>query len=175
MDVSELLPILGALIVVVLAAACFRRLRLLPNRRNRLLLRTLTGAVGVVFLLAGLAALWFDTSYTRRLAPVISPDGRHRALVSYTVGDGSGTDQAEVAIRASWSPYAHGIYAGPAHFDPHARTPEPEVTWLDSSHLSIRFHTYVGNNGVLGAPQGCAAAAEGITIVCEEDRVHAVR
>ncbi len=173
MDISELFPILGTMLFALLLLLAMPRLRRIANRPLRLsaLIAATVLALGALAI-AG-STLFFVRTYTRRLPAIRSPDGKHIALITYTVGDGSGVDTAEVAVRHAWDPYAHRIYTGPVRFQPDASPPEPEVTWLDATHLRIRFHTLLDPNGrPLPVEQGCAAQAEDIAVRCEETRVH---
>lgn len=171
-DPSELIPIVAALAVAALALLGFLRSARLAARPTRVTLRTLTAVLGAAALLVAAALLFFDLNYTRHLPPLVSPDGRHVARTTFTINTGTPADLAEVTVRSSGGPYAHSAYTGPSHFDPSA--PEPEVEWQDDTHLIIRFHTYL-STGEAATPQGCAASAAGVTILCEQTRVHAVK
>ncbi len=183
LDASEWIPIVGAALAALLAAVVCWGARRVDGRGLRIALRAVTGFLSLLALLIGGALLFFDLNYTRHLAPLISPDGRHIATTSYIVGTGTGSDMAEVAVRGAWNPYAHRVYTGPSQYEPNAATPEPEVHWLDNTHLEIRFHTYVSASQRANSPsttgaaagQGCAASAVGIAITCVDTRVHAVR
>ena len=177
MDASEFFPIGAAMVAAVLAAAVAWKMRRLPSKALRALVVGLTSLLAVVALLVACALIFFDIDFTRHLAPLTSPDGRHLAITSFTVNTGTGVDQAEVAIRSPWNPYAHRVYTGPARYTPSASLPEPEVQWQDATHLEIRFHRYLAADGGAqpgGGEQGCAASADGVTIRCIEDRVHPV-
>ena len=176
MDASELLPIVLAVIVAALAFVGLVRVRRVESKGLRWTLVAGTALVGFASLLVAGALVFFDLNYTRHLPGLAAPDGRHVAITSYTVNTGAGVDEAEVAIRAPWSPYAHRVYSGPAQYRVDATTPEPSVRWIDGTHLEIGFHAYVSEGGATaGAAQGCAGAADGVTITCVENRVHAVR
>ena len=176
MDPSELLPIVLAVIVAGLAFAGLVRARRVAAKGLRWGSVVGTALVGIASLLVAGALVFFDLNYTRHLPGLAAPDGKHVAITSYTVNTGAGVDEAEVAIRAPWSPYAHRVYSGPAQYQANASAPEPSVRWIDATHLEIGFHTYVSEGGATaGAAQGCAGAADGVTITCVENRVHAVR
>lgn len=173
MDVSELLSIFAAALFGILLLAAVPRLRQLAHPFLRVISSVAAGCVGVAALLMASILLYFLHTYTRHQPALLSPDGKHLALTSYTVGDGSGVDTAEVSVRHAWDPYAHRVYTGPVRYQPDARPPEPELEWLDATHLRIRFHTLLdGNGNPLPLEQGCAAQAEEIVIRCEETRVH---
>ena len=175
LDASELFPVVGAMLAGVLAGVVAWKLRLLPSRGLRVASVAVATLLSLVALLVAGALVFFDVTYTRRLPPLTAPDGRHVAITSYTVNTGTGVDEAEVAIRMPWNPYAHRVYSGPAQYAPNSGTPEPEAHWLDSTHLEIRFHRYVAADGSASpasGEQGCAGSAAGITITCVENRVH---
>jgi hypothetical protein len=174
MDISQQVPILLAVLIAALAALAFYRSRRLAAKALRLTLLIITATLGGLAALVACALIYFNLNYTRHLPPIVSPDGAHIALITYTVDTGTGIDEAEIALRRAWSPYSYRIYAGPSQYDPEAHTPEPQAQWLDSAHLIVRFRTYVSAaNSPNLIPQGCAATAAGITITCEENRVHA--
>jgi hypothetical protein len=178
MDASELSPIVGAFLAAALAGVVCWAVRRVPAKGLRIGLMGMTGLLAMLAVCIGGALLFFDMNYTRHLRPLVSPDGRHVATTSYVVGTGAAADLAEVAIRSARSPYAHRVYSGPAQYEPNAVTPEPEVRWIDDTHLEIRFHTYVSRDGgavVAAGEQGCAGSADGIAISCVDTRVHAVR
>ncbi len=178
MDASELFPIAAALLAAVLAAAVAWKMRRIASKGLRVSVVALTALLSMAALLVACALVFFDLNFTRHLPPLAAPDGHHLAMTSYTVNTGMGVDEAEVAIRRPWNPYAHRVYSGPAQFSPNTATPEPELKWQDSTHLEIRFHRYVGADGAAPAAavsQGCAATADGVTITCVENLVHAVR
>jgi hypothetical protein len=174
MDISQLVPILLALLIAALAAlACYRGRRI-AAKALRLTVLIVSGTLGGAAILIACALSYFNLTYTRHLPAIVSPDGSHIALITYTVDTGTGIDEAEIAIRHAWNPYSYRIYAGPSQYDPESRRPEPQAQWLDSTHLVVRFRTYVSTaNSPNLIPQGCAATAAGITITCEENRVHA--
>ncbi len=178
MDASELFPVVATVLAAVLAAAVAWKMRRIASRALRIAVVGLSSLLAVGAMLVACALVFFDLNYTRHLPSLTAPDGRHMAIATYTVNTGTGVDEAEVAIRTPWNPYAHRIYTGPAHYTPDAATPEPEVHWLDSAHLEIRFHRYMAADGSTPAAstgQGCASSADGITINCVENLVHAVR
>jgi hypothetical protein len=178
MDASEVFPIVAAVLAAVLATGVTWKMRRLPSKGLRIAVVGLTGVLAIGALLVACALLFFDINFTRHLSPLASPDGRHIAITSYTVNTGMGVDVVEVAIRTPWNPYGHRVYNGPAQYTPNAVTPEPELHWQDSTHLEIRFHRYVTADGsapAAAAGQGCAASADGVTITCVENLVHAVR
>ncbi len=170
-DLSELLPIAVAVLVAILAVAALFRVRRVAAKRLRIALLALTGLLSITAILVAAASLFFYLNYTRHLAPLGSPDGQYLAITTYTINDGTGADQAEVAIRHAWSPLSHRVYAGPAQYEPNAAIPEPALRWIDNTHLEIAFHTYAANKK-LTTDQGCAPFAGPITILCEETRVH---
>lgn len=173
MDISELVPVFGAVLLAVVLLLALVRLRRIGSRPMRLAACVTAGGVAMLALLVAGVLSFFLYAHTRHLPPLMSPDGKHVALRSYTVGDGSGVDMAEVAVRHAWDPYAHRVYTGPVRFQPDASPAEPEVTWMDATHLRIRFHTLLDANGrPLPAEQGCAAQVEEVAIRCEETRVH---
>ncbi|ADW67301.1 hypothetical protein [Granulicella tundricola] len=176
MDLSELLPVVAALIVAMLGMIAFRSSSRIASKAVRLAMRILAGSLAAIPLLIATALIFFALNYTRHLPQQISPDGRLIAITTYTVNNGTGVDQAEISIRHPWNPYAHRVYAGPAEYKPNAKTPDPEAQWLDSTHLRVRFNTYASTANSPGlTPQGCATQAEGVTVVCEETRVHAAQ
>lgn len=163
-------------VVALVLLATIPRLRRLASRPLRLATLILAPTAAVLFLAVAGLLFFFNASYTRHLATVAAPDGRHVAIPTYIVNDGTGVDTAEVSVRHAFDPYAHRVYTGPVHFDPAQSPPEPELQWVDDTHLLIRYHTWLYPNGTsVAREQGCAAEAEGVSIRCEEIRVHAVR
>jgi hypothetical protein len=172
MDCSELLsPVVAALVFAFAFLAWFRARRI-AARAARLVIQlvaALLAAGATVFIVA---VLVIGLGYTRHLPTLVSPDRKHVALVAYTVNDGTSSDIAEVSVRSAWIPYSYRVYTGPAAYQ--ATPAEPEVFWTDATHLTIRFHRYPDLAGE-GIEQGCAAAADGISIRCEETLVRSPR
>lgn len=121
MDLSELLPVVAALIVAMLGMIAFRSSSRIASKAVRLAMRILAGSLAAIPLLIATALIFFALNYTRHLPQQISPDGRLIAITTYTVNNGTGVDQAEISIRHPWNPYAHRVYAGPAEYKPNAK------------------------------------------------------
>ena len=171
-DPSEILPILVAILVAAGAIFAFTRARALSSPALRTTLRVASALLGTLTLLVAAALIFFAIRYTRHLPPAISDDGQHLAITTYTVDNGTGVDQVEVTVRHTWSPYAHSVYTGPSKYDP-TTAPEPLVAWQSNSQLKVTFHTYLDTPVTTATAQACATEAAGITVTCEQIRVHA--
>jgi hypothetical protein len=114
---------------------------------------------------SGLAALFFcvmESSCSYRDPPISSPDGNYFALVEFTLGGAVGNDAANVYVRRSWAPLAERVYGGFAEWSSAFGTSSPEVRWLDSSRLLIRYRTEGKYAPV------CMERTEPVRITCEK-------
>jgi len=73
-----------------------------------------------------------------------------------------------VDLRARWAPWAENVYRGLGSWDfKHGKPFDPEVRWIDNSHLSIRFlDNRTGKEG-RGGPPRCLTRVGAVQIVCE--------
>ena len=101
--------------------------------------------------------------YQAASPPLYSPDRRHVAIIIYALQLALGDDYATVRVRRCWVPWATVAYSGPAGWDFKNNKPgDPEVRWLDSVHLLIRYHDY--RNGTGGSV--CRSQIGAIGIIC---------
>jgi hypothetical protein len=96
-----------------------------------------------------------------RHSPLIgSPDGKHVARVLINVGSAMDQDYSTVIMRRSWSPVWRDVYFGLGFYGEIGPI-QPQVKWLDNSHLLIRRPESAGY------PLDCAAKVQEIVITCE--------
>jgi hypothetical protein len=114
---------------------------------------------------SGLAALLFcitDAGCTIHKPAIYAPDGKHIALVEFFTQGALGADGATVSVRRAWWPFGETVYSGFAESPSIFEAASPEVLWLDSSHLLIRYRTEGKYAPV------CMERAEPVRITCEK-------
>jgi hypothetical protein len=114
-------------------------------------------ASGFVFL-----ACLVQASCTENRPAIYSPDGGHVALLNFYEQGALGADTAVVRVRRSWSPIATKVFSGDGQAAKQSIDDSPQVFWLDSSTLVIRFW-----GGIQRKQVECTPQATGVTIVCE--------
>jgi len=133
----------------------------------RTLLRTVSSLLIIPAALLFLMLCLAQSACVRRNSPIYSPDGKHLALVQF-VGQGAlGDDYGSVYVRRSWLPIRATVYEGLGAWDSkHHQVGGPEVRWLDSSHLMIRYWDDRAIGDGRGAPAICKGEVGLIKIVC---------
>jgi hypothetical protein len=167
MDVSQFIPFLNLLLVSGFAWMTFRFAKSVKRRWLRIPIRAVTCSVGVMGATFVVLLLLFDAACTRRAAPITAPDGQHVAVLTYALQGALGDDYANVGIRASWSPRAESVYSGLGHWNFKEGQPfDPQVSWLDSTHLLISYlDDRTGSEGT-GGPPACKSKIDGVEINC---------
>lgn len=166
-DVSDLWPFLGFIVVPVSLALGFRLLRGI-----RVFWLRIGGNIALSALLLLSSASFFSICFVevaciRRATPVYSPDGKHIALLQFTLRT-SRDSYGHVYLRRSWSPFTDHVYEGLGDWDSVHNTPlMPKIHWIDNFHLVIRYWDnrlpYAGRGG----PAHCKSESTGIYISCE--------
>lgn len=159
MDISEVWPLLRILLVPVAAVTVIRVAKRVPRRWLRILIRTLSSSVLAISAMLVFLLLLAEVSCIKHPPAIHSPDSRHSAILTYQLKGVFDNDSAFVRVRRSWIPFADEAYAGVGVWDyKHNRPSMPEVRWLDSSHLLIRYRD---ERGV------CLNRASDVEIICE--------
>ncbi len=90
-----------------------------------------------------------------------SPDGRYVAIVDFVLGSALDSDIAHVSVRRSWTPWWTYVYDGVGAWDRKTDQGDPEVRWLNKTHLLIRS-SYITNDTT------CLSVAGEVTVRCEK-------
>ena len=169
MDVSECLRLLAPMVVPVVAWAVFRIGKRVKRRWLRLPIRAVASAAGSVSAVIVLLLFLAETGCTKHPPPIESPDGHYVAILSYALQGALGADYADVNVRPWWRPYARNVYSGLGSWDfKNGKPSDPEVRWLDRSHLLIRYRDDRTGNEGRGGPALCRSRMDGIQIVCQQ-------
>jgi hypothetical protein len=132
----------------------------------------IVGTVSTVALILGatiFSVLCFAQAGCERRPPALYSQNRLRvALRDFKGQGGLGDDFATVRVRKTWWPVAETVFDGLGTWDrKQNRLTNPEVEWLDSSHLRIRYtDDRVAGDG-RGSPGVCNAAVAGVQVLCE--------
>jgi hypothetical protein len=162
MDVSVLLPFVNLLLFTAGASAIFRLSKRVHSSWLRIPIKATASILGVMAAGTLLMLLLFEASCTRHATPIKSPDGRYVAVIDYALQGALGDDYANVGIRRRFSPRAQNVYHGVGAWDfKKARPFDPEVRWLDSEHLLIRYR--------MGLPE-CRSQLDQVEIICQSAR-----
>lgn len=141
MDISEILTFSRFLLPPAAFWIIFRVARRIRFRWVRTSIRALALAAFAIALAVVFMLLLVEVGCSEHPPSIPSPDGRHVAILSYTMQGALGDDYASVSVRSRWIPWAHTVYSGVGVWDFKRATPaDPEVRWLDDSHLMIRSH-----------------------------------
>jgi hypothetical protein len=168
MDISEFLPFLKLLLIPVAGWTIFRVAKRVRRRWLRLPIKMAASAVLVIGAAFLLLLVLFEAACTKHVPAIKSPDGRYVAVLSFAVQGALGDDYANVSVRAWWSPYAESIYSGVGSWDfKNNKAYDPEVRWLDRSHLLIRYRDDRTGNEGRGGPAVCRGRIGGVEIVCQ--------
>ena len=130
------------------------------------------GTVSTVALIFGgtvFSVLCFAQAGCERRPPVLYSQNRLRlALRDFKGQGGLGDDFATVRLRKTWWPIAEIAFDGLGTWDrKQNKLISPEVEWIDSSHLRIRYaDDRVAGDG-RGGPGICNALVAGVQVLCE--------
>jgi hypothetical protein len=171
MDISEAVFISSFFLPLAASWIVIRVVQRIRVRWLRLSLKMLSS----VLLLASGAVVFLVTltsvGCSKSADPLYSPDRRHVAVLRYALQGALGDDYATVNVRASWRPWATTVYRGLGAWDFKADKPlTPEVRWLDSAHLLIRYWDDRSSNKGRGGPAQCVSQAGTVRVVCEAAR-----
>ena len=164
MDISEILSLAKFFVPAIAACVIFLvAMRVRPQWLRLSIKFFATTLFGCGALLV-FGLLVVQASCTRRPPPLYSPDQRHLAIISYALQGALGDDYATVRVRRRWIPWATVAYNGPSGWDFKNNKPgDPEVRWLDSVHLLIRYYDY--RNGRGGSV--CRSQIGAVRIICD--------
>ena len=168
MDISQAVSISKFFVPLAASWIIFRSAKRIPARWLRLSIKTVSsvfvGISAVLVLVVSVASV----GCSRYAAPIYSPDRRHLVVRTYALEGALGDDYATVGVRPRWRPWATSVYSGFGNWNFAEEKPgDPEVRWLDSAHLLIRYRDErTGKEGRGGPPQ-CLGQAGAVQIVCE--------
>ena len=159
-DISDFWPIMRQALVPTVPLLALLLARRIPRRWIRIpasIASSLTVCfAGALFLFLCLS----EAGCEKRVAPMYSPDGKHVALVRISLGGALSEDFAEITVRHAWWPFPETAYIGVGGWHQPTQAAYPEVRWLDSSRLLIRYN-----------PEGqkpCPETVAGIRLICEK-------
>jgi hypothetical protein len=159
MVVSEFLPFVNLLLFAAVGWTIFWLSKRIHSSWLRIPIRAIASTVGFLGAAVLVMLSVFEPSCTKHASPIKSPDGRHVAVLSFAMQGALGDDYANVGVRPWWSPRAQNVYKGVGAWDFEKGQPfDPEVHWLDSRHLLIRYG--------IGLPV-CRSRLGEIEIVCQ--------
>jgi hypothetical protein len=168
MDISQAVSISKFFVPLAASWIIFRMAKRIRARWIRLSIRTVSSVlVGISALLVMLVSV-ASVGCSRYAAPIYSPDGRYLAVPTYALQGALGDDYATVGVRPRWRPWATNVYSGLGSWNFAEKKPgNPEVRWLDSAHLLIRYRDGRTGTEGRGGPPKCLSEAEDVQIVCE--------
>jgi hypothetical protein len=162
MDISEVLSFLKFFLPLAVSWMIFRIAKRVRYRWLRISIKTIASAFLVCSVFLVLSMLLVSVGCSKRAPPMYSPDGRHVVILTYGLQGALGFDHATVHLRSRWIPWAKIVYSGVGIWDFSGDKPsEPEVRWLDGTHLSIKHYDYPGQSAT------CVNRIEEVQIVCE--------
>lgn len=163
MDISELWRPLGVVIVLVsfVVASIFGKR--FGRRWLRWLFRGAAISGATLTALVLLLIIVGEYSCTARAPVAYSPDGKRVAILTWGLQGATGLDWASVDVRRRYSPLAQNVYSGPGGSIPDAKIggTDPQIHWIDSTHLLVRYHIYVGYQ------QRCTTRVLDVDVICE--------
>ena len=168
MDISQAVSISKFFVPLAASWIIFRSAKPIRGQRLRLSIRTvssvLVGISGVLVLFVSVASV----GCSRYAAPIYSPDRRHLAVRTYALQGALGDDYATVGVRPRWRPWATSVYSGLGNWNFAEKRPvDPEVRWLDSTHLLIRYRDERTGKEGRGGPPKCLGQAGAVQVACE--------
>lgn len=168
MDISQAVSISKFFVPLAASWTIFRIAKRIRMRWLRLSIRTvssvLVGISAVLVLLVSVASV----GCSRYAAAIYSPDGRHLAVPTYALQGALGDDYATVGVRPRWRPWATQVYSGLGSWNFAENKPgDPEVRWLDSAHLLIRYRDERTGKEGRGGPPKCLGEVGTVQVVCE--------
>ena len=159
MDISEIWRVLAFVIVPPVAIwGIYRACCRIKTPALRSAGRVISFLLAILSTLLACLLLFGEWACTARVPAKASPDGKHIALESWGLQGATGADLATVQVRSRWSPVAKLVYSGPGSS---VREVDPEVRWIDNTHLLIRYNKWDGYEHT------CKTSVESIDIVCE--------
>jgi hypothetical protein len=162
MDISEVLSFSKFLLPVAVSWTIFRIAKRVRYRGLRISIKTIASAFLVCSVFLVLLVLMVSGGCSKRAPLMYSPDGRHVVIRTYIFQGALGYDYATVYLRSRWIPWAKIAYSGVGIWDFRTDKPsEPDVRWLDSTHLSIKYYDHQGGTAT------CVNRIEEVQIVCE--------
>jgi hypothetical protein len=168
MDISQAMPFLTALAIGVAGWTIFHFASRFRRRFTRLFVKTLAAGLLITVVVAFLFLLLIDIMFGKHAPPIYSPDGRYVAVVTYALQGALGDDYAVVGLRPWWRPYTETVYSGLGNWDFKKNAPsDPEVQWLDATHLLIRYYDNRKENEGRGEPAICPSRLDRVEIPCE--------
>jgi hypothetical protein len=169
MDISEAFSILKFLLPLIAALVLFR----FGNRIQHPVFRFFVKSACSLLAFASAAVILIvsvvSVGCSRHAHPMYSPDHRHVAILTYALQGALGDDYATVAVRSRWTPWATEAYSGLGAWDfKHEKPWDPEVRWLDSSHLLIRYFDYRAGTTGRSTRTTCRTQIGTVQVVCEQ-------
>jgi hypothetical protein len=162
MDISEAIAFSKFLLPVAVSWMIFRIAKRVRYRWLRISIKTVASVFLVCSVFLVLLLMLVSVGCSKRAPPMYSPDGHHVAVRTYIFQGALGYDYATVYLRSRWIPWTKIAYSGVGIWDFSTDKPsDPEVRWLDGTHLSIKYYDHSG------AAATCVNRIEEIQIVCE--------
>jgi hypothetical protein len=172
MDISELWSFCKFLLPLAAACMVYRIARRLHRRWLQVSIKTVASALFVGSVILALLVVLSSAGCTRHAPPISSPDGRHIALLRYALQGALGDDYATVELRSRWTPWAESVYSGLGNWDFKNDKPgDPEVRWLDGTHLLIRYYDDRTGKEGRGGPATCLKRIGEVQILCDPVRI----
>jgi hypothetical protein len=161
MDISELLLPTVVVLVVAATVVLFFLAHHIRHRWLRVPIRVVSSIATVLTCMLLALFIFSMWACTYRAPSSPSPDAKHVAVLRWGLQGALGSDIATVLVRSRWSPFGEIAYRGPG-FVGSATHPEldPQIHWVDSKHLMIRFHEYADYD------QSCVSHAKDIDVIC---------
>jgi hypothetical protein len=139
MDISEVVRFWKLFLPLSAIWMIFRTARRIRFRWLRVSIRAVASSVLVCGLLFVCLLFMFELGCSKHPPSIYSPDGSRLAVLSYILQGALGDDYATVSVRSRWVPWAQPVYHGVGAWDFKQNRPaDPEVRWVDRSHLLIR-------------------------------------
>lgn len=166
MDISEILDNLGYLAAPLVVFFLFRLVKRIPQKWLRISAHIISVLVFIICGVALILDLLFLVTTERRPA-IVSPDGKHFAVIYWTnvIFDHNYVAVAHISIRSRCNPIATEVFAdGVVARSLPDLLNDPEVRWLDGRHLLISSRS----NGKVGNCPPGSNRFKGIEVLCRE-------
>jgi hypothetical protein len=168
MDISEFLHFFAWALIPLAGWSIFRVAKRVKRRWLRLPIRVAASTVLVIGASMLLLSALFEVGCTKHAPLIKSPGGQYVAVLRYSLSGALGDDYANVSVRPWWCPYAENVYSGLGGWNFKDNKPyDPEVRWLDRSHLLIRYRDDRTANDGRGGPAVCRGRIRNVEIVCQ--------
>ena len=125
----------------------------------RVTVRMVSGLAALPFALASLIWL-YGLGCESHTVLIGSPDHTHVARVLVNAGWNE-PDFGFVVLRRSWSPSWHNVFEGDGFIGKSGEPIEPQVRWIDNSHLLIEPNHVDG-----GEVRLCRDKVDDVSIIC---------